>query len=146
MKGHHPVTVDDLVPPGTPSLTGVTHEGKNSLPLFNHFAKVFYRADAGAELNGFNRNDALVTTTVGPGYFVAYAQGAGEVLIDYTRLPTKKPEGWPAILPNDARLSRFVYHQTKDLLRGVSKHVMVGHASRGGVDLPNWFMLCRVNA
>ena len=147
VKGHHPITVDDLVPAGTAALQGVTHEGKNSLPMFNHFAKVFYRPEASAaELNGFNRNDAVVGTTVGPGYFVAYAHGPGEVLLDYTRLPTKKPDGWPAIAPNDSRLSRFVYNNTKDLLRGVSKHVIIGHASRNGVDLPNWFVLCRVGS
>ena len=108
---------------------------------------MFYRPDdeatAAKELWGFNRNGPLVTTTVGPGYYVAYPRGQGEVLIDYTRLPTRAPQGWPRILRNDQRLSRLVYHGTQDVLRGVSKHVTIGRASRKGKDLDNWFVLCR---
>ncbi|MBS1150269.1 MAG: hypothetical protein H6Q89_1967 [Myxococcaceae bacterium] len=128
-------------------MTGVPHEGRNSLLLFTHFAKVCYRpadpAVAAKELWGFNRNDLLVQTAVGPGYYVAYPHGQGEVLIDYTRLPTQAPSGWPKILRNDQRLSRLVYNGTQDLLRGVSKHVTIGRASRKGKNLDNWFILCR---
>ena len=128
-------------------MTGVAHEGRNSLLLFTHFAKVFYRPDdsaaAAKELWGFNRNGPLVTTTVGPGYYVAYPHGRHEVLVDYTRLPSKKPEGWPAILRNEQRLSRLVYNGTQDVLRGVSKHVSIGRAMRKGKNLDNWFVLCR---
>ena len=60
--------------------------------------------------------------------------------------PTHEPlHNAPAILPNDARLSRFVFNQTKDLVRGVSKHVSIGRASRGTRQLDNWFVLCRVS-
>lgn len=141
------MTLDALVPPQTAAMTGIPHEGRNSLLLFTHFAKVFYRPDdpatAAKELWGFNRNGPLVTTAVGPGYYVAYPHGQGEVLVDYTRLPSKKPDGWPAITGNDQRLSRFVYNQTQDVLRGVSRHVTIGRASRSGKDLDNWFVLCR---
>ena len=148
-KGFLPMTLDDLVPPGVEPMRGVPHEGRNSLPTFTRFAKVFYRPDDAAlakkELWGFNRTSRLVTTTVGPGYYVAYPHGKGEVLVDYTRHPPRFPVGGPKFLPNDARLSRFVYNQTQDVLRGVSKHVSIGRAARRGKDLDNWFVLCRVD-
>ncbi len=144
VQGFLPLTLDSLVPPGVPPLTGVAHEGKNSLLAFTLFAKVFYRLEeTPEELGGFNRNPPLVATTVGPGYFVAYPQAPGEVLVDYLRPPPRAPEGWPPIVRNDERLSRFVYNGTQDLLRGVSTHVSIGRASRGGKWMDNWFVLCR---
>ncbi len=136
----------ELVPPGTPPLVEVVHEGRNSLPLFRRFAKVMCRPDGDdspEQLWGYNRNPALVATTVGPGYFVVVAHGDGESLVDYLRVPPRKPEAWPAILPNDARLSRFVYNGTQDVLRGVSTHVSIGRATRAGKVMNNWFVLCR---
>ncbi|MEW6435101.1 MAG: hypothetical protein AB1730_26675 [Myxococcota bacterium] len=148
-KGFLPMTLDDVVPPGVAPMQGVPHEGKNSLPTFTRFAKVFYRPDDSAlakkEVWGFNRTSRLVTTTVGPGYYVALPHGKGEILIDYTRAPPRFPKHGPRYLPNDARLSRFVYHQTQDVLRGVSTHVSIGRASRKGKELDNWFILCRVD-
>ena len=146
-QGFRVVELLDFVPEGKPPLTGVVHHGKNSLPLFNRFAKVFCRPDGDApegELWGYNRSSALVETTVGPGYFVAGLRPEhGDILVDYLRLPPRHPEGWPPILPNEARLSRFVYNGTQDAVRKVSRHVSVGRASRAGRDLPNWFVLCR---
>ncbi|MCC6333363.1 MAG: hypothetical protein IT380_05175 [Myxococcales bacterium] len=147
-KGFLPMSLDDLVPPGTAPMHGVPHEGRNSLPTFTRFAKVFYQPDdealLGKEVWGYNRTSRLVTTTVGPGYYVAYPHGHGELLVDYTRHPPRTPKGGPRFLPNDARLSRFVYNKTQDVLRGVSKHVSIGRAARSGKTLDNWFVLCRV--
>jgi hypothetical protein len=142
------VRVGDIVPEGRPPLREVVHHGRNSLPAFRRFAKVFCRPDEAAaaergELWGYNRNAALVETAVGPGFFVAKDHGDDEVVIDYLRLPSGKPPEWPRMLHNDARLSRFVYDGTKDYLRRVSVHVTIGRASRGGRHLPNWFILCR---
>lgn len=144
--GQRPITLEDLVPPGTPPLVEVVHEGKNSLVAFTRFAKVFCRPDGGLrdELWGYNRSRPLVTATVGPGYFIARAGAPGEVLIDYLRVPPRKPEGWPKILPNQARLGRFVYHQMQDILRGVSRHVTVGRATKNGRTMDAWFLLCRM--
>lgn len=143
-KGARKLTLDDLVPPGTPPLTEVVHEGKNSLLMFTHFAKVFCRPKSDApELWGYNRSGAFVETMVGPGYYVAYEGPGDEVLIDYTRLPKGKAASWPEILPNEARLSRFVYAGMIDALRGVSQHVSVGRAIRNGKVQDNWFVLCR---
>ena len=148
-KGFRPLALTDLVPPGVPAMTGVAHEGINSLYLFRRFAKVFYRPDdpalAAKELWGFNRSIGLVTTTVGPGYYVAYDLGGGEVLVDYTRLPARPPPGEPRILSNSSRLSFFVYNNTTDVLRGVSTHVSIGRAARGKRILDNWFALCRTD-
>lgn len=145
VQGARRLTLDDLAPSSTTALTGVRHEGKNSLYLFTRFAKVFAVPDestAEPERWGFNDGTQLVKTTVGPGYFVAVQQG-DEVLVDYTRLPKKPLTGAPKILPNSARLSFFVFNQTKDLVRGVSKHVAIGRAWRGTRRLDNWFVLCR---
>lgn len=144
VAGARRFTLEDLAPAATPPLVGVRHEGKNSLYLFTRFAKIFAVPDEPLpERWGYNATSGLVTTAVGPGYFVAVQQG-DEVLVDYTRLPKRPLTGAPPLLPNDARLSRFVYNQTKDVVRGVSQHVSIGRAWRGTRQLDNWFVLCRV--
>lgn len=147
-EGYRPIALDFLVPSSREPMREVVHHGKNSLPVFTRFAKVFTRPDdaqaAENEVWGYNRNPGLIETTVGPGYFVAYEHDReGELLIDYLRTPPRKPDGWPEIIPNSARLSRFVYYGTQDVLRGVSEHVSIGRATRGGKEMPNWFVLCR---
>lgn len=144
--GFRPMTLESLVPAGTPPMTGVPHEGRNSLWAFRRFAKVFYRPDdasAGRELFGYNRTGWVVSTFVGPGYYVAYPDRPGEVLVDYLRLPPRPLPGGPRILSNSARISLVVYNQTQDVLRGVSEHVSIGRAYRRGRVLDNWFVLCR---
>ncbi len=136
--------LEDLVPTSTPPLTEIVHDGINSLPMFRTFAKVFCRPDTNVrELWGYNRCGRFVETVVGPGSYVAYETPEGEVMVDYTRLPTGKPAHWPNILSNEARLSRFVYASLQDALRGVSTHVTIGRAIRGGQVADNWFVLCR---
>ncbi|UCF48749.1 MAG: hypothetical protein JSU89_16560 [Myxococcales bacterium] len=145
-KGYKPVTLNDIVSSDRGAMHEVVHHGKNSLPLFNRFAKVFMRPTAGSgpELWGYNRTGTFIETVVGPGYFVAYPfEVDGEVLVDYLRVPPERPEHWPAILPNSARLSRFVYNGTQDILRGVSEHVTIGRAMKGGKPMSAWFVLCR---
>jgi len=143
-KGARVVRLEDIVPAAEKPLVEVLHHGINSLPMFRTFAKVFCRPPSGArELWGYNRSGGFVETVVGPGYYVAYETSEGEVLVDYTRLPTGKPEHWPAIIPNEARLGRFVYAHMQDALRSVSKHVTIGRAIRNGKVADNWFALCR---
>ncbi len=146
--GHRPIGLEDLAPAALGPMREVVHQGKNTIPVFSTFAKVFVRpdgAESGAEeLWGYNRGAELVETAVGPGYFVAYPHRVkGEVLVDYTRLPPRKPASWPRIISNAQRLSFFVFNGTQDVLRGVSQHVSIGRASKGGKDLPAWFVLCR---
>ncbi len=145
-EGHRAIGLDDLVPSQLPQMTELVHHGKNSLPAFSSFAKVFTRPGGadGQELWGYNRSGGFLETVVGPGYFVAYPHRVpGEVLVDYLRLPQHRPEHWPPILPNDARLSFFVYNGTQDVLRGVSRHSCIGRASRAGKPMSAWFVLCR---
>ncbi len=146
--GFRPLALDHFVPEGHAPMREVVHHGRNSLPVFTRFAKVFTRPDdpraAGEVVWGYNRTSGLLQTTVGPGYFVAYPYAKeGEVLIDYLRTPPRKPDGWPEILPNSARLSRVVYYRTQDVMRGVSEHVSIGRATRDGKEMPNYFVLCR---
>jgi hypothetical protein len=140
--GVRPVTLADFVPTGTPPLTQVVHHGRNYLPVFNTFEKRFCRPSPDAsELWGYNEHGLRWLT--GPGYFVARSHGSGEVLIDYLQVPPSKPDGWPPIKPNSAGASRFVYHQTQDVLRGVSRHVSVGRDTKMGKPMDRWFVLCR---
>lgn len=145
-RGHKPISLDDIVDSTRPPMKEVIHHGKNSLPAFSRFSKVFVRPDAASsnELWGYNRSGSFIETVVGPGYFVVYPhRSEGEVLVDYLRVPSGRPAEWPEILPNSSRLSAFVYNGTQDVLRGVSKHVTVGRAFKGGKPMSAWFVLCR---
>jgi hypothetical protein len=141
--GFRPVRLADLVPPGTPPLQEVIHHGRNSLSRgLRLFEKRFCRPERTAdELWGYN--EWRFRALSGPGYFVARPAGELEVLIDYTVTPPGKPTSWPPIRPNSAGLSRFIYAGTRDYLRGVSRHVTIGRATRQGKNLDNWFVLCR---
>jgi len=147
VAGFRPVQLVDLVPPATPDLESVRHYGKNTLPIFTRFEKRFCRPrggdpDAPGELYGFNFQSMSIVT--GPGYFVAVEDPTrSEVFVDYRRLPKEHPDGWPEIRSNERGLARFVYGFMVDTLRGVSKHVTIGSASRRGRDLGSWFLLCR---
>jgi len=143
-EGFKPLTVDDFVPKDLPAMRQVIHFGRNSLPLFRIFEKRFCRPEgefASVQLWGYNEQPFKRAT--GPGYFTARPSSGTEVVIDYTQVPPYRPDAWPEILPNSARLSRFIYNGTKDYMRGVSRHVSVGRASRDGKNMDNWFVLCR---
>jgi hypothetical protein len=148
VEGHRILRAADLVPLDQDPMREVVFEGRNTLPAFTRFAKVLCRPDdpkaaSAGELWGYNRNSGFVETAVGPGFFVAYDHGDAEVLVDYLRVPPRRPEHWPEILNNDTRLSFFVYNGTRDVLRGVSEHVSIGRASRRGRIMNIWFVLCR---
>jgi hypothetical protein len=140
--GGRPIRLGDMVPPDAAPLTQVIHYGRNSLPVFRVFEKRFCRpAEGDRELWGYNEH--AVRWATGPGYFVARDHGDGEVLIDYLEVPPAKPESWPRIRPNSSGPARFVYGGMQDVLRGVTRHVSVGRATRGGKPMDNWFVLCR---
>lgn len=141
-EGFRKVTLDDFVPAATATLQPVIHYGRNSLPLFRSFEKRFCKPDPPSdELWGYNEQPWKAVT--GPGYFVARRASDLEVVIDYCEVPPRKPAEWPPILPNSARLSRFIYDRTRDFMRGVSRHVSIGRATREGRPMDNWFVLCR---
>ena len=144
-KGFRPVSLGDYVPPGTAPLTEVRTWGMNTLPAHNHFQKRFCKpSDAAAtdRLIGFNFQGLSGFT--GPGYYVAHpAEAEGEVDIDYTMAPSEKPSEWPEIVPNSARLGRFVYHGMVDVMRGISTHVSIGRARKKQGWMDAWFVLVR---
>jgi len=141
-----PLTLADFVPDGIGPGVEVIHVGKNSLPFFNQFQKRFCRAP-GDVLWGYN--EQAMRPFTGPGYFVVHPDERGRVLIDYREIPRAMqqglPTGWPRILPNTARLSRFIYNCTVDVMRRVSQRVTVGRAQRAGKPLDAWFALVRRN-
>ncbi|MDG2306221.1 MAG: hypothetical protein P8R42_16530 [Candidatus Binatia bacterium] len=141
------MTIAEMVPPDLGPLQPIIFHGKNSLPMFTNFQKRFCRANEGSdELWGYNYQPVQwLAPLTGPGYFVAYdsPEGPGGVAVDYTRVPTAKPEEWPDIHDNTYRLSRFIYNGMIDYLRRVSDHLLIGRATKAGKDLPNYFLLCR---
>jgi hypothetical protein len=145
--GNPPLHLTDFVPAMVGPRTEVIHEGKNSLPLFTRFQKRFCRPPIAnsTELWGYNEQANRLFT--GPGYFVAHHNDRGELVIDYRFVPEGRPEdlppGWPAIIPNSARLSRFIYNGTVDVMRRVSQRVTIGRAERAGKPMDAWFALVR---
>ncbi len=144
-KGFRPVTLDDYVPANVPPLVEVRTWGKNTLPAHTHFQKRFCKPSDPAKdrLIGFNFQSLSGFT--GPGYYVAHpAQDAGEVDIDYTMVPKEKPDAWPPIQPNSARLGRFVYYGMIDVMHGISSHVSIGRARKKKNEwMDAWFVLVR---
>jgi hypothetical protein len=145
VKGFRPLTLDDLVPPGVGPHVEVIHHGMNTLPAWNHFQKRFARPmdpEPKDQLVGYNVQSLSAFT--GPGYYVARpAADAGEVDIDYTLVPRDRPEAWPPVVPNSARLGRFVYDGLLDVMRGVSSAVSIGRARKNRVWMDAWFVLVR---
>ncbi len=140
VAGGRPLSLDDLVPPSTPPLEPVRHAGTNNLPTFRAFEKPMYRERAG-RLCGRNAQTWEVVT--GPGYFTVAPRERGEILFDYTVLPEETPPGWPPVRSNARGLSYFVFRDMHDLVRAVSRHVVIGRATRKGVELPQYFILVR---
>jgi hypothetical protein len=140
--GARPIDLNHFVPADTPALCEVVHYGRNTLPSFQTFEKRFCLPDTGNnELWGYNEH--ALKALIGPGYFITRAAGSQEVVFDYADVPPSKPAAWPQIRRNSERLSRFVYDRTRDNVRGVSRHVVVGRVIREGHPLDAWFVLCR---
>ncbi len=137
------LSLDYLLPKGAKVLEPFPFEGRNSLPLYRFFQKVFYRQSNGV-IAGYNNSPAA--WIAGPGYYVAEMSGRNpkEIAVNYLKLPGEHPAGWPDIRDNMAGLGRFIYGGTVDYLRRVSDDVVIGRAYKGGdQEMPNWFVLCR---
>lgn len=141
------VDAGHFVPSGVDPLVEVIHHGKNSLPAFTHFQKRFCRADDDSgELWGYNHQD--LGWLIGPGYFAAHStedekEPVSAYVIDYTRIPKKKPEAWPEIADNAGGVRSLVYGRMKDYMRKVSDHVSLGKAYKDGAEVGAYFLLCR---
>ncbi len=140
VKGARALSLDDLVPPSTPPLEPVRHAGTNNLPTFRAFEKPMFR-DRGGRIRG--RNAQTWEAVTGPGYFTVETREPGEVLFDYTVLPEETPAGWPAVRSNARGFSYFVFRDMHDVVRAVSRHVVIGRATRKGAELPQYFILVR---
>ena len=134
-----PIRLDEIVAPAQRALDPVPFEGQNNQPVYRPFKKVFYRT-AGGTIGGYNESPA--SWFPGPRYYVLKHDDSG-TYVDYTELPPEKPAAWPAIRPNDAGISQFVYGYMKDYLRRVYGRVLIGRAYRKGKATPNYFVLAR---
>jgi hypothetical protein len=134
----------------------VIHDGVNTLPLprsWQRFQKRFCRPEPGgpAAARLFGYNEGPSRKLIGPGFFVALPtadrpqwSARGGIVVDYFQVPDGAvADGWPRIVANDWRLSRFVYHETRDFLRRVSRDVSIGAAFKRERPLDHYFVLCR---
>jgi len=140
-----PLSLDYVVPANAKPLEPQPFEGKNSLPAFTRFQKVFYRTKDG-QVAGYN--NAGIGGIIGWGYYIAEQSDKArkELAVNYKKTPKEKPEDWPEIKPNTAGLSRFVYGNMIDFLRWVDEDVLIGKAFRHGEkDINSYFVLCRKN-
>jgi hypothetical protein len=133
----------------------VVHDGVNTLPLprtWRRFQKRFCRPEgdpSSARLFGYNEGPSR--GWLGPGFFVAVPtadrpawSARGGVVVDYYQIPDGAvADGWPKVVANDWRLQRFVYHETRDFMRRVSRHVSIGAAFKREKPLDHYFVLCR---
>jgi hypothetical protein len=144
-KGVRRIDLDFFVPPSIGARVEVVHVGHNTLPMFSRFEKHFCKLEEGAtSLAGWNHQSLEALT--GPGYFIATkgdGEHEGEVVFDYTKTPSNKPEGWPTVRPNEGGLAGIVNGGLVDYVRGVSQHVSIGVAYRNGKALGQWFALVR---
>ncbi|MEW5850482.1 MAG: hypothetical protein AB2A00_16980 [Myxococcota bacterium] len=126
-----PLTVDDMAPASLPPFQAVSWQGRNSMPAFAVMEKRFFR-DREGQVWGCNVQGMEWAT--GPGYFALgpHPERQGELLIDYSRLPSLAPPGWPAITPNSRGLSFLVFHNLRDEMRRVCEGVVIGKATRNG--------------
>jgi hypothetical protein len=147
-----PIELEHFVGDAAPTHE-VIHDGRNTLPLpspLRAFQKRFCRS-AGEPTRLFGYNEGASRRAIGPGYFVAIAtagqpasQARGAVVIDYYQVPDGPvPAGWPRIVENGRGVQRLVYHQTRDFMRRVSRHVSVGAAYKRERPLDHYFVLCR---
>jgi len=154
-KAGHAAALDlDYFVPGAARREQVIHDGQNTLPLprpLRRFQKRFCRPGNGDSDRLFGYNEGLTRRLIGPGFFVAVATAGrpawsarGAVVVDYFQVPDGEvAEGWPQVVENHWRLSRFVYHQTRDFMRRVSAHVSIGAAYKRERPLDHYFVLCR---
>ncbi len=139
-----PARLADIVPDDVPPLTEVIHHGKNSLPLFSQFQKRFCRPPSAEPKRLWGYNEQTMRALTGPGYFVVH-HVEGELAVDYRELPSERPSSWPPILSNQARLSRFVYEGSVDVLRKLGRGVTVGRVYKAGKAQDAWFALARAD-
>jgi hypothetical protein len=134
----------------------VIHDGVNTLPVpaaWQRFQKRFCRPDRNGAIEArlFGYNEGPSRKLIGPGFFVAVPtadrpqwSARGGIVVDYFQVPDGAvADGWPRVVANDWRLQRFVYHETRDFMRRVSREVSIGAAFKRERPLDHYFVLCR---
>ncbi len=148
-----PMGLEHLVASHRAARSEVRHIGRNTLPVpaaFRGFEKRFCKPEDGSP-RLFGYNEGASVRWFGPGYFVASAvrsdpvwAARGDIVVDYFQVPDGPvAETWPAVIPNTQGLQRWVFHGTRDFLRGVSSRVSIGAAYKGERALDHYFVLCR---
>lgn len=143
-KGFRPIDLGFVVPAGP--LVAVEHEGFNTVGAFSSFSKVFANVGTESEPVIVGYNEQFWRYFSGPGYFsVSEGEGehAGELVIDYNRVPTKKVDSWPPVRPNSGVIGGIAFGGQIDYLRGLSTHVSIGTATQRGKPRGVWFALVR---
>lgn len=119
----------------------VIHQGINSLLLFRGFQKRMVSHDG--QVKGHNHQPWAWLVGDGTFLVVPSPDVEGELWFDYTRLPDSAYPGFPPTKDNRAGLSRFVYGDMIDVVRRVSRDVVIGKAYRHGKFAGQYFALCR---
>ena len=122
----------------------VVWAGRNSLPAFNDFAKAF--ANHKDRIQGYNVNEGLAAWFGGPGHFLVRVDGdqhGQQLIFDYTWEPDEAPSQWPQVASNLELPYRFVYGNMKDVVRRVSKDLIISAAYRSGKPEGAYFSLTR---
>lgn len=137
-EGQHPMRAEDFLA-GREGI--VTWQGRNSLPLFNDFAKAFARHQG--RIQGYNINTGLSAWFGGPGHFITRdnPDRPGEPLFDYVWEADSAPAGFPPLASNLWGTYRLVYGNTVDLIRQVAPGVIVSEATKHGKPLGVLFAL-----
>lgn len=135
-----PLTLDEIIAPGQNQARWL---GRNSMPMFTGVDKRVVRQ--GSDIIGYNHVTGLGGWFGGPGYFTMLpAPGrAKELVVDYTKLPTSAPAGWPAIEPNTKGTHTLVYGYLNDFCRRIADGVFIGAAERKGKFLDIYFTVAR---
>ena len=118
--------------------------GKNSLPVFSAFSKLFTHSTEGGTLTGHNKG--ATQWLIGPGYFTTlrHPERGQEFLFDYTRYPPAAPPGWPPFKRNESGVSRVVFYDMHDYFRPVGGSLGIGGAyTSKGKFKGQYFALCR---
>ena len=142
VEAHMEASVAQVFPDDQPPGQTAIFEGRNSMAIFKRFQKRFTRPEGERILWGYNEQAWAWFT--GPGYFVAEDQpDDGTLLFDYERLPASPPEAWPALKPNAGFPAGIVYGNMTDVVRAVSRDVLIGKAFLKGKSRGQFFTLGR---
>ena len=118
--------------------------GRNSLPAFNDFATAF--APHSERIQGYNVNTGLAAWFGGPGHFLVRVCGdehGEQVIFDYLWEADSAPSQFPPLASNAKGTYSLVYGNMKDVVRRVSKDLIISKAYRKGKPEGAFFCLCR---